>query len=46
MELNIQELKDILFTDESLTIEEKNDVLVARIISAIANLKFALSESD
>jgi hypothetical protein len=46
MELNLQQIKDTIFADENLTLDEKNSVLAGSIISAIANLKFALSESD
>jgi hypothetical protein len=46
MDFNLQEIKDMIYSDDNLTIDEKKSVLRGSIISRLANLKFSLSESD
>jgi len=46
MEFNLKEIKDLIYNDDTMTLEEKNSVFEGSLISMISNLKFALSESD
>jgi cell division protein FtsB len=43
---NLQEIKDMIYNNPDMTVEEKNSVLMGSIQSRLSHLKFFLLESD